>query len=156
MTGRVAASRRPGLTGLLSEQSLGWALAAVGVVAVVAAVAADWSDARAAMDQVWSPFVLVAGLLLIGLIADEDGLFAWAGHHLARGAPTGGVLFLGATLIVTVVTAVLNLDTAVAFLTPVLIYSARSRGKVTLLCCTAASCWPTRDHSFCPARISPT
>ena len=129
MTGPVADSRRPARGGRRSEQSLGWALAAVGAVAVVAAVAADWSDARAAMDQVWSPFVLVAGLLLIGLIADEDGLFAWAGHHLARTAPTGGALFLGATLTVTVVTAVLNLDTAVAFLTPVLVYSARSRGE---------------------------
>ncbi len=112
-----------------SEQSLGWALSAVGLAAVVAAVVADWSDARAAMDQVWSPFVLVAGLLLIGLVADEDGLFASVGHHLARTARTGGVLFLGATVIVSAVTAVLNLDTAVAFLTPVLVYSARSRGE---------------------------
>ena len=96
---------------------------------MAAAAVADWSDARAAMDQVWSPFVLVAGLLLIGLVADEDGVFASVGHHLARTARTGGMLFLGATLIVSIVTAVLNLDTAVAFLTPVLVYSARSRGE---------------------------
>jgi arsenical pump membrane protein len=38
------------------------------------------------------------------------------------------VLFLGATAIIAVVTAVLNLDTSVAFLTPVLVYTARSRG----------------------------
>ncbi len=129
MTGRVAGGRRQGLTGPRSEQSLGWALAAVGLVAVVPAMVADWSDARAAMDQVWSPFVLVAGLLLIGLVADDDGLFAMAGYWLARVAPSGVLLFFGATVMVGVVTAVLNLDTSVAFLTPVLVYTARSRGE---------------------------
>ena len=129
VTRHVAGSRRSGLFKRRSEQSLEWALAAVGLVAMAAAAVADWSDARAAMDQVWSPFVLVAGLLLIGLVADQDGVFASAGHHLARTARTGGMLFLGATLIVSIATAVLNLDTAVAFLTPVLVYSAKSRGE---------------------------
>ena len=73
--------------------------------------------------------MLVSGLLLIGLTADDDGLFACAGHHLARTARTGVVLFVGAVIMVGAVTAVLNLDTAVAFLTPVLVYTARSRGE---------------------------
>jgi arsenical pump membrane protein len=38
-------------------------------------------------------------------------------------------LFLGAAVMIGIVTAVLNLDTSVAFLTPVLVYSARSRGE---------------------------
>jgi arsenical pump membrane protein len=70
----------------------------------------------------------VTGLLLIGLVADDDGLFAAAGHQMARAAPNGSVLFLGATVLIGLVTAVLNLDTSVAFLTPVLVYTARSRG----------------------------
>jgi arsenical pump membrane protein len=70
----------------------------------------------------------VTGLLLIGLVADEDGLFAWAGHQLARAARGGAFMFLGASLMVAIVTATLNLDTSVAFLTPVLVYTARSRG----------------------------
>ena len=61
-------------------------------------------------------------------MADEDGLFAAAGHQLARGARRGWPLFIGATVMVGAVTAVLNLDTSVAFLTPVLVYTARSRG----------------------------
>jgi arsenical pump membrane protein len=77
---------------------------------------------------VWSPFVLVAGLILVGLVADQDGLFAAAGHRLASLAPNDTVLFAGAAAIVAVVTALLNLDTAVVFLTPVLIAAARSRG----------------------------
>jgi arsenical pump membrane protein len=99
------------------------------VVAAVAALALEGSDARSAASQVWSPFVLVTGLLLVGLIADQDGLFAAAGHRLSRAAPNGLVLFAGAALLVAGVTAVLNLDTSVVFLTPVLAYAARSRGE---------------------------
>jgi arsenical pump membrane protein len=87
------------------------------------------SQARSAAAQDWPPFVLVAGLLLIGVVADNDGLFAAAGHQLARAARNGPVLFLGAALMVGVVTAVLNLDTSVAFVTPVMVYTARSRGE---------------------------
>ena len=108
---------------------LTWLLAGVGVAGLVAAVAWSPSDAKAAASQDWPPFVLVAGLLLIGLVADDDGLFAAAGHQLARTARNGGVLFVGASVMVGVVTALLNLDTSVAFLTPVLVYTARSRGE---------------------------
>jgi arsenical pump membrane protein len=65
----------------------------------------------------------------VGLVADEDGLFAAAGHLLARVARNGVVLYLGAVALVVVVTTFLNLDTSVAFLTPVLVYTARSRGE---------------------------
>ena len=83
--------------------------------------------ARQAAAQDWSPFVLVAGLLLIGLTADGDGLFAFAGRQLGRVARNGTVLFAGAVVIIAVVTATLNLDTSVAFLTPVLVYTAASQ-----------------------------
>jgi arsenical pump membrane protein len=95
--------------------------------AIVASVARP-SAAQAAAAQDWSPFVLVAGLLLIGLVADDDGLFAAAGQRLARVTRHGSALFIGAVVLIGVVTAVQNLDTSVAFLTPVLIYLARSRG----------------------------
>ena len=71
--------------------------------------------------------MLVAGLLLIGLVADGDGLFRYAGQRLARAGRSGYLLFAGAAVIITAVTATLNLDTSVAFLTPVLVYTARSR-----------------------------
>jgi arsenical pump membrane protein len=105
-----------------------WVLGGVGVVGLVVAVATSRSDARAAATQDWPPFVLVSGLLLIGLVANDDGLFASAGHQLARVAKSGRVLFFGATVVIGFVTALLNLDTSVAFLTPVLVYTARSRG----------------------------
>ena len=96
---------------------------------LTSAFVADPRAARAATAQVWSPFVLVTGLILIGLVADEDGLFAALGQRLAALAPNGFVLFGGAVVVVAVVTAVLNLDTSVVFLTPVLVYAARSRGS---------------------------
>lgn len=81
----------------------------------------------AALHQSWPPFALIAGLLLIGLIANRDGLFAWGGAWLQR-LPGGGFALLGAALLLdAVVTAVLNLDTAVVFLTPVLVFAARRR-----------------------------
>jgi arsenical pump membrane protein len=101
----------------------------VGVVGLAVAVSLEPTAARASAAQDWPPFVLVVGLLLIGLVADDDGLFVFAGHQLARLAPSGAVLFLGATVMVGLVTALLNLDTSVAFLTPVFIYTARSRGE---------------------------
>ena len=108
---------------------LGWVLAAGGIAGLAAAAAGRPDAASSAAHQDWPPFVLVAGLLLIGLVAEGDGVFAAAGHRLARAAPSGLVLFAGATALIGVVTALLNLDTSVAFLTPVLIYAARSRGE---------------------------
>jgi arsenical pump membrane protein len=85
------------------------------------------SAVSAALHQSWPPFVLIAGLLLIGLLANRDGLFAWGGARL-EALPGGGLALLGAALLLdAVVTAVLNLDTAVVFLTPVLVFAARRR-----------------------------
>jgi arsenical pump membrane protein len=114
---------------LRSEQGLGAALAVTGGAALAGAFIADPTPARLAADQDWPPFILVAGLLLVGLVADGDGVFAAAGRDVARLARSGIVLFAGAVVLIGVVTAALNLDTSVAFLTPVLVYTARSRGS---------------------------
>jgi arsenical pump membrane protein len=85
-------------------------------------------DVSAAAGQVWPAFVLVAGLLLVGVVAERDGLFAAAGARIAR-LPVGAqALYAAALALVVAVTAVLNLDTSVFFLTPVLLHVARSRG----------------------------
>ncbi len=120
---------KQGGTGVAAGRRLGWWLAGIGGIALAVATVSYPSEARSAAAQDWSPFVLVAGLLLIGIVADDDGLFAAAGHQLARMARNGPLLFLGAAVMVGVVTAVLNLDTSVAFVTPVLVYTARSRGE---------------------------
>jgi arsenical pump membrane protein len=81
-----------------------------------------------AAQQAWPPFVLVCGLLLIGLVAHSDGLFDRAGIVLERLPGPPFVLLAGGMGLVVVVTAVLNLDTSVVFLTPILVLAARARG----------------------------
>ena len=110
-------------------RSLEWTLGLLGGGALIVAVILAPHDARAAAVQDWPPFVLVSGLLLVGLVANEDGLFAAGGHVLARAAPGGLALYAGTVLLVVGVTTLLNLDTSVTFLTPVLVYAARSRGE---------------------------
>jgi arsenical pump membrane protein len=108
---------------------LQWALASLGGIVLVFACLLAPTHARAAAAQDWPPFVLVSGLLLVGLVAAEDGVFTAAGHALARVSRHGWVLYAGSTVLVLVVTTLLNLDTSVTFVTPVLIYAARSRGE---------------------------
>jgi arsenical pump membrane protein len=83
---------------------------------------------HAALAQAWPPFVLVAGLLSIGLVAGRDGLFDAAASLLARLPGPPVALLLACFALVACVTALLNLDTSAVFLTPVLVKVARHRG----------------------------
>jgi arsenical pump membrane protein len=121
------AEPRVGPTGS-GEWLVGWIVGGLGAITAVIAALAQPAAARSAASQNWSAFVLVAGLLLIGLVADDDGVFAVAGGKLARSLRSGRILFIGAAALIGAVTALLNLDTSVAFLTPVLVYTGRRRG----------------------------
>lgn len=99
-----------------------------GGSALIAAVAVSPAKSRQAANQTWPPFVLVAGLLLIGVVANRDGLFDALGGAASRFRAHPAVLLVGLLGVVAAVTVVLNLDTSVAFLTPVLILAARNRG----------------------------
>ncbi|MGI8559776.1 MAG: SLC13 family permease [Solirubrobacteraceae bacterium] len=93
-------------------------------VAPQAAIAQHLTDAA---SQAWPPFVLVSGLLLLGVVAHAEGLFDRASAAL-NSVPGPPAVLLGASLtLVAATTAVLNLDTAVVFLTPVLVLAARRR-----------------------------
>ena len=109
--------------------AVAWAVLGAGALAAVAAVSADPVGAGGAASQDWPPFVLVAGLLLVGLVAADDGVFDAAGRALDRVATGGLVLFGTSMALVAVVTALLNLDTSVTFLTPVLVAAARHRRR---------------------------
>jgi arsenical pump membrane protein len=93
------------------------------------AAADQLAGVGSAASQVWPAFALVAGLLLVGVVAERDGLFAAAGGGLARLRTGPRTTFVLALCLVAVVTAILNLDTSVFFLTPVLIHLARARGS---------------------------
>ena len=146
-------------------------VALVGLLALLVSVLAAPHAALTAASDTWSPFVLVTGLLLIGFVANEEGLFEAAAVHLAR-LPGGGRTLLVASMgLVAAVTAVLNLDTSVAFLTPILVRLARRREKDetpflygcvfmsnSLPCScrdrTSPTCWCSRE-SACRATSSP-
>jgi arsenical pump membrane protein len=97
-------------------------------VAAAVALIADPDAARDAAGQSWRAFVLVTGLLLVGVVAADDGLFGWLASKLDAIPGSGRRLFFAGLLLVAVTTALLNLDTAVVFLTPVMIAAARRRG----------------------------
>jgi arsenical pump membrane protein len=80
-----------------------------------------------AVAQSWPPFVLVTGLLMIGAVDQADGLFAALGARAER-LGGGPVVLLTALLgLEACVTALLNLDTAVVFMTPIALHAARQR-----------------------------
>jgi arsenical pump membrane protein len=81
-----------------------------------------------ALGQGWPPFVLVIGLLLVGQVANDDGLFVAFGARIARTPLSPPWLLVAALALVAAVTAVLNLDTSVVFLTPALVHAARRHG----------------------------
>ena len=87
-----------------------------------------WHTLSGAAAQAWPPFALVAGLLLIGERAAAEGLFESLGARLASPRLGARALLLALLGLVAVTTAVLNLDTSVVFLTPVLVHAARRRG----------------------------
>ncbi len=79
------------------------------------------------LAQTWPPFVFVTGLLLIGQVAASDGLFAWMGFRIARLPGSARTLYLAMMALVAVVTVILNLDTSIVFLTPIILQVARQR-----------------------------
>jgi arsenical pump membrane protein len=100
-------------------------IGAIGTAIAIFLAPAASGDAAA---HTWSPFVLVTGLLLIGVVANQDGVFTAAASLLSRLPGGGFVLYVATMLLVAIVTVFLNLDTSVAFLTPVLVHVARRRG----------------------------
>ncbi len=79
------------------------------------------------LSHSWQPFVLITGLLLIGHVASREGLFESVGRLVARTPGNDAALFTVTMLAVAVVTALLNLDTSVVFMTPVALNASRAR-----------------------------
>ncbi|MHB8509260.1 MAG: SLC13 family permease [Candidatus Dormibacteria bacterium] len=100
----------------------------LGALGAVGAFSLNRTAAFDATAHTWPPFVLVIGLLLIGCVANTDGLFTHTARLVGRLPGSGHLLFAASMALVAVVTVFLNLDTSVAFLTPVLVLVARRRG----------------------------
>jgi arsenical pump membrane protein len=124
-----ASQAYPKTTAVLGRGARARVAATVGLAAVSAVLfCLGPGVASAAVGQSWPPFALVTGLLLIGRVAEDDRVFAAAGARIARLPGGRGALLAGLLGLVAAVTVVLNLDTAVVFVTPVVIHAARNRG----------------------------
>lgn len=113
-------SRRPAVV---------WLVIALGAVAGAVGLGLAPQRAGQAAGQAWPAFVLVLGLLLLGFAAAEDGAFQLAAQLLARLPGGRWSAYLYSMSLVAVTSVLLNLDTAVAFLTPVLVLLAREHGS---------------------------
>ena len=107
----------------------GWpeAVAAVPAAGLVVVLGVESSSAALAQISRLLPVVgLLAALLVLGKVCDDEGVFRAAGQILARrsGGRASGLLF-GVFVLASMVTAVLSLDATVVLLTPVVLLTAR-------------------------------
>ena len=94
--------------------------------------------------ELGSTVAFLAAILLLGRLAEVEGVFAWLGRQLAvhsRGRPRR---LLGLTVVVAAVTtAVLSLDATVVLLTPVVLATAGLLRVPARPHVTACRTWPT-------------
>lgn len=117
------------------------AVAAVPAAGLVVALGlVSWRDAARELVALGPTVGFLAAVLVLAYLADEAGVFGYAGSvagRFSRGSPQRllGVVFV----IASVVTAVLSLDATVVLLTPVVLATAtgmRVRAKPHLYACT--------------------
>lgn len=102
------------------------AVAAVPAAVLVLALGlVPWHDAVEEARSLASTLAFLAAILALAHLAQQDGVFRWAGGVMARrsrGTPTG---LLGAVFVVAAITtAALSLDATVVLLTPVVLTTA--------------------------------
>ncbi|HEX7388200.1 MAG TPA: arsenic transporter [Castellaniella sp.] len=100
---------------------IGWS-ALGGALAALLTGVVQWSDTIVVWHIVWDATFTFVALIVISLILDEAGLFAWAALHIARwGHGRGPRLFLLVIVLGAVSSAFFANDGAALLLTPVVI-----------------------------------
>lgn len=100
---------------------IGWS-AMGGAVLALAAGVVDWADIAIVWDIVWDATFTFVALIVISLILDEAGFFAWAALHVARwGNGRGHLLFPLVVVLGAAIAAVFANDGAALLLTPIVL-----------------------------------
>jgi arsenical pump membrane protein len=103
-------------------------LVVVAGVAGLCLLAAGDRAGREAIGAAVPAFVTIAALLALGALADAEGLFERSAARIGRLPGGGAALYAGCAALVVATTALFNLDTAVVFVTPVVVRAAALRG----------------------------
>jgi arsenical pump membrane protein len=100
------------------------AVAGAGAVLLTSVGAVGWADAASAVRQIAPTVGFLALVLLLGHLADREGVFTWAAAFTARLAGRPSRLLSRVVVLAAMVTAVLSLDATVVLLVPVVLATA--------------------------------
>jgi len=100
---------------------IGWSALGGAAMALIASVV-TWVDVGVVWHIIWDATFTFVALIVISLILDEAGFFAWAASHVARsGNGRGRLLFPMVVILGAVIAAFFANDGAALLLTPIVI-----------------------------------